>query len=284
MHGLGGEADSAYMLRASSRLRRSGFITFRMNHRGVGAGRGLAKQLYHAGKSADLAHVLARIAGVYPDLPLLLIGFSLSGNILLKLLGENLYPLPRPLCGALAVNPPIDLARCTAALRRLPNRIYDWHIVRALKKVIKARQRDYADFPKVALPGYLTMRQFDELCSAPLCGFSSAADYYEKCSAKQFLPGIRLPTLILASADDPFIPKESFEDLPTNAFVTLRMFETGGHMGFVSDPQRANGGWRWLDEALTRYAQYFVENRRHEANHAPGAETRASLCHHNAYA
>lgn len=258
MHGLGGHAGSPYMLRMAELFRNRGWITFRMNHRGCGEGVGLARNLYHSGRSEDVSRVLMHVSEIYPDAPMIAVGFSLSGNALLKLLGEGRDPIPANLAGAIAVTPPIDLSKCAAALCETSNWVYDSRFVLLLKEAIRERQRHFADFPKIKFPLRLSLRDFDEICTAPLNGFASAEDYYTRCSAKQFLAGINLPTFLLASADDPFIPKEAFDGLPTNRNLTAHVAPSGGHMGFVAAEKTPLGSRRWMDYAIVHYAEKFV--------------------------
>lgn len=261
MHGLGGHADSPYMLRLAALFSEHGWISFRMNHRGCGEGRGLARRLYHAGRSGDISKVLLKISELYPDMPSVAIGFSLSGNALLKLLGEQRHPVPSNLCGALAVNPPIDLSMCADALSRKSNLLYEFRFVRLLKQAIRERQIDFSDFPKFHFPWKLALRQFDEMCTAPLSGFESAEDYYVKCSAKRLLSRISLPTFILASDDDPFVPKETFAHIPNNENLNMKITRGGGHMGFISADKTPLGNHRWMDYANLYYAQSLVKHK-----------------------
>ena len=198
-HGLGGDADSRYMVRVASMFYRRGWTTIRMNHRGCGSGAGLARNLYHSGRSGDIAAVLRTVSAKYAGAAIIVTGFSLSGNALLKLLGENCCDLPGSLLGAIAITPPILLSVCAAALCKRQNRVYDIRFVRLLKAAIAERQQHFPDFPHFRFPGNMTVREFDEICTAPLNGFRSAEDYYQRCSAKQFLSQIRLPTFVLVA-------------------------------------------------------------------------------------
>jgi predicted alpha/beta-fold hydrolase len=260
MHGLGGQAGSTYMLRLASVFCERGWVAFRMNHRGCGEGRGLARKLYHAGRSEDISKVLARISELYPETSQIAVGFSLSGNALLKLLGEQKDPIPANLCGAVAVNPPIVLAMCADALSRKSNWLYDFRFVRLLKQAIREHQNDFVDFPSITFPWKLTLRQFDDLYTAPLSGFESADDYYKKCSAKPFLSHISLPTMILASEDDPFIPNQTFDDIPNNENLNLKITRGGGHMGFICADKTPLGTHRWMDYAILNYAESLMKN------------------------
>lgn len=258
MHGLGGTAQSPYMRRMAATFQEHDWIVFRMNHRGCGEGRGLARKLYHSGKSDDVSQALQYIAKLYPALPMVAVGFSLSGNALLKLLGEQIHPIPANLRGAIAVCPPINLSLCSAALARQSNRLYAQRFVRMLKTSLHEREEDFPGFPRVKFPWNLTLWQFDEMCTAPLNGFASAEDYYQKCSARQFLDAISHPTFLLACDNDPFIPAETFRDLPRHQFVQTQITRSGGHMGFVSAEKTPLGNRQWLEYTILSWAQRFI--------------------------
>jgi predicted alpha/beta-fold hydrolase len=259
MHGLGSDAEAPYIRRLVPQFLKNNWIVLRINHRGAGSGEGLAKNLYHSGRSEDVSAALIKAAEIYPDLPLYAVGFSLSGNMLLKLLGEQAQPVPANLKAAIVVNPPIDLSMCARALLRKSNMIYDIRFVRLLKKAMQQRMIDFPDFPKVPLEKVRTLYDFDEQITAPLNGFSSAEDYYAKCHAKQFLGKISIPTLIIASDDDPFIPKATFDNLPENQHLHFILTRSGGHVGFVHARKSTLGNRRWLEYAILEYAQHAIK-------------------------
>ncbi len=255
MHGLGGHADSAYMLRVAAKFLSRGWIVFRMNHRGAGQGRGLARRLYHSGKSEDLPPVLDTLRQLFPGLPLVVIGFSLSGNVLLKYLGETGADNPFDIARAIAVCPPIDLQRCADALSRRRNWLYDLRFSRLLRSMVREMQAHFPDFPRISLPFHLTVYEFDQRVTAPLNGFASAEDYYRRCSAAPLLANIRIPVDILASDDDPFVPAAMFRSVPNdNGAIELHLTRSGGHMGFLSAFETSFGDRRWMDEALLHFA------------------------------
>lgn len=261
MHGLGGEASSPYMLRLATLFRFRGWIPFRMNLRGCGEGRGLARNIYHSGKSEDISSVLASISQLHPETPIIAVGFSLSGNMLLKLLGEGIHPIADSLVGAIAVSPPLELSLCSHALHFKQNWIYEFRFVRLLKQAIRERAVDFADYPNINIPKFLSLRTFDELCTAPLSGFSSAEDYYTKASSKPFLGHIAIPTFLLASDDDPFIPKQTYRDLPQNGKLQVTITRGGGHMGFVSAEKTPLGNHRWMDYAVLNFSERLLEEK-----------------------
>jgi predicted alpha/beta-fold hydrolase len=255
MHGLGGHADSSYMLRVANKFLQKGWCAFRLNHRGAGQGRGLARGIYHAGKSEDLQPVLQKLAESCPDQKIIAVGFSLSGNLLLKYLGEKKWLPPENFRGAIAVSPPLDLAVCAQVMRRRRNRLYDLRFTRLLKKLVREYQENFSDFPHFELPFNLTVYAFDQIVTAPLNGFASAEDYYAQCSANQFLANLSHPTVIIAADNDPFIPRETYLDLPASDYIKLHLTRSGGHMGFISRQRTSWRDYRWMDEAVVAYAE-----------------------------
>lgn len=261
LHGLGSDAEAPYLVRTAHQLLKNNWLVLRLNHRGAGCGRGLAKWLYHSGRSEDVSAALVKAAEIKPNLPLVAVGYSLSGNMLLKLLGEQAQQIPKNLCGAIAVNPPIDLSLCARALRKPGNKIYDIRFVRMLKDAMRQRLQDFPDFPDVPLRNIRTLYAFDEHITAPLANFASAEDYYARCNAKQFLGNLSISAIIIASDDDPFIPMETFTNLPQNDFLQLKLTRSGGHVGFIHARQTPLGGHHWLDYAIFESANNFLNSK-----------------------
>ena len=286
MHGLSGCHLSPLLVRMTEKLTARGVRVFRFDMRCCGAGLGLARRPYHAGRSDDLAQVVASVvdwcaAGaefsprssstggrsavgvpgnarppVEDDqgLSLALIGVSLSGNILLKYLGEDPDRVPAAVARAVAVNPPIDLTRCIANMDGPINRLYDRHFVGSLVRQVQRHRRLLPDAPGPI--GRLSSRRlhdFDEWFTAPVSGFPNAATYYQRSSAAQFMPQIRVPTLVVTARDDPMVPVAMFEerhaDWPAN--VHLAIASGGGHVGYFArrglDPDPHWLEWRVVD-------------------------------------
>jgi predicted alpha/beta-fold hydrolase len=177
VHGLGGSHRSGYMLRLGSALWHGGMRVLRMDLRGVGAGETLASRTYHGGCSDDVRAVAAHFQHENPGAPMILVGLSLGGNIVLKLAGESAAdPLPG-LAAVAALAPPIDMVGCAGMLAQPRNRLYEQYFVRHLKEQVRKHRRHQADRPRLRFPRYLTMRLFDELVTAPSWGFADALDY-----------------------------------------------------------------------------------------------------------
>jgi predicted alpha/beta-fold hydrolase len=214
-----------------------------MDLRGTGAGLALARGCYNAGRSEDVRAALAEVHRWSPDSPLLLLGVSLGGNISLKLAGElPVFPVPG-LRRVAALGPPIDLEHCSRLLARPSNRLYEHSFLNLLVAEARQRQRLFPDLPPLRLPRRLTMRLFDDLYTAPRCGFADALDYYGRASALPLVGRIPLPTLILTARDDPFIAVEPFEGLRAPENVAVHIAPHGGHLGFVG--WDGAGGIRW---------------------------------------
>ena len=249
MHGLGGSSQNSLLIRVALKLHQRGVRVFRLNLRGCGAGAGLARLPYNAGRSGDLkAAVNAVIDLCGPSSPLTLFGMSLSANLLLKYLGEEGDRIPASVVQAMAVNPPFDLARSVATLERILNKPYDRHFVGALIEQIKAQIAMRPDFAALPHPLPRTLYEFDDRYTAPHGGFADAAAYYQQSSALTRIPLIRVPTVILTSVDDPMVPVEMFREHGPSwpQPVQLAIAPGGGHLGYVGsghgDPDS-----RWLD-------------------------------------
>ena len=257
LHGLAGCHGSAYMVRVGLKLNQKGIRVFRLDHRGCGSGTHLARFPYNAGRSEDVRAAVRSVRELCPNSSVAVIGFSLSGNMVLKMLGEDAAASHAPNC-AVAVNPPVDLAACGEALRRKANRLYERHFVKLLGKQVQQRAAHFPDAPQPrwqSLPDRL--REFDDGYTAPASGFEGVDDYYAQCSGNQFVPSIQIPTLIITARDDPLIPVSSFESLSTQQVTTV-IAPHGGHLGYIGrrnrDPDRRWMDWRvieWLQRHIT---------------------------------
>ncbi|MEK6258110.1 MAG: alpha/beta fold hydrolase [Planctomycetota bacterium] len=255
LHGLGGCHRSPLLVRLAAKLTERGVRVFRWDMRGCGAGVGLAGRPYHAGCSDDLRRVIESVLGWCSSnepearCRLTLFGVSLSGNIVLKYLGESPDSVPSQIVQAVVVNPPIDLAASVRTLDGRINRMYDRHFVGSLTRHLADRLRLRPDSPMpVVTKRPRTLYEFDDWYTAPLSGFSDADTYYAKCSAAQFVPQIGTPTTIITSRDDPMIPVEMFatDRVRYPQSVRLAIANGGGHVGYIAcagiDPDV-----HWLD-------------------------------------
>ncbi len=248
VHGLTGSHASAKVRRLARLFLAERLRAVRLDLRGAGKGLPLARLPNHAGRSDDVRAALAEVHRWSPASPLLLIGLSLGGNLALKLAGEAAeHPVPG-LDRVASLGPPIDLERCATRMEQRHNRLYESYFVRALVAEARQRQRFFPDLPPLHFPRRLSMRLFDELYTAPRCGFANALDYYRRASAMPLVGRILVPTLILIARDDPFIAVEPFEELVPTPQVTAQVLTHGGHLGFLGwDGLR---GFHWAERRL----------------------------------
>lgn len=252
VHGMCGSSESSYMKRIARKLTARGLRTFRLDLRGCGAGLGLARLPYHAGRSDDLQTTAEMIHRLAPGSPLVAAGFSLGGSILLKWLGEQAAKLPSPVMRAMAVNPPLNLESCTDHVRLSYGGLYDRHFARLLcqQALSTPHWHDQSPLSRAARRPRRIV-DFDELFTAPLAGYESARDYYRKCSAEPVVRRINVPTLILSAQDDPLVPSHTLQNINRPDCVKLHIAEGGGHLGYISrsgnDPDRYWMDWRVVD-------------------------------------
>jgi hypothetical protein len=226
VHGLTGCEDSLYIRKSALHALERGRSVVRLNLRGAGPGRAAAAGHYHAGRSEDLRRALAGLAARLPELRdgAALVGYSLGGNMLLKLLGEG--SLPVPVVAACSVSAPIDLKATQVRMMAPRNAPYHRFLLTRMKAESLA---DPAVLAEVE-----TVWDFDERVVAPQNGFAGAEDYYARCAAKGYWRRIGVPTLIVAALDDPWIPGASYRAEPwgENPALSVLLPAHGGHVGF----------------------------------------------------
>jgi predicted alpha/beta-fold hydrolase len=250
-HGLGGDIHRDYMRRTTALALAQGHTVLCVNHRGCGEGAALARRPYHSGRAEDLAAAVAWGRSRHPDYRHGAIGFSLSANALLLLLGRR-PDAPKP-DFAVAVNAPIALDESSRALSRGFNRIYDLHFIRDLRRHVRRREQAGLEQHRYAIPRLSSVREFDELYTAKAGGFSDRDDYYARSSAKPGLKNIAVPTVLLHAEDDPFIPIVDYRNAELSPSCALHIEKTGGHMGYLTAKKTPLGTKRWLDYALTMF-------------------------------
>jgi predicted alpha/beta-fold hydrolase len=231
LHGLEGNLESHYARPVLACLREAGFAPVFMHLRGASGEPNRSLRTYHSGASDDLAEVLARL-GQDGRPVAAAIGFSLGGNLLLKYLGEaGEHSLLR---AAMAVSVPFELADAARRLEQGGSRLYQHYLLSRLKRSFLNKFAHQPRPFRVDLDRIATLRQYDQLVTAPLNGFAGADDYYTRCSSMGFLPRITTPTLILHSIDDPFMYPHNVPDKArVGPGVRLAIQPHGGHVGFV---------------------------------------------------
>jgi predicted alpha/beta-fold hydrolase len=242
LHGLNGSSDAHYMKGLAAKAFERGMNVVRLNQRNCGGTEHLSAGLFHSGLTADARHVVGEIAAVDGICRVVVAGYSLGGNLALKLAGEYGDTPPAALRAVAAVSPILEIGDCVRALERPRNFLYQWNFVRDLKSRLRRKDRHRPGaFDLGGLRKIRTVRQFDEAYTAPHFGFAGADDYYYRASAMRVVDRIRVPALIITAEDDPFVPSRAFLDpkVTGNPHITLRVCRHGGHCGFVG---RRNGG------------------------------------------
>jgi uncharacterized protein len=239
LHGLEGTIRSHYLLGVLAQAKLRGWCADALIFRSCNGEVTRARRLYHSGETSDLDFVVRRLVREHPGEPLLLAGFSLGGNVLLKWLGEQTDRLPSEVRGAVAVSVPFDLERGARFIERGFGRVYTRHFLRTLKAKARAKlARDPGLFDARALDRASTLYEFDDVVTAPVHGFVDAHDYYERSSSWRYLAAIRRPTLLLSAFDDPFLPADVLHQVERtaslNPFLTAEFHSHGGHVGFIS--------------------------------------------------
>jgi predicted alpha/beta-fold hydrolase len=245
VHGLEGSSDSGYMLGIADKAYAAGFNAVRVNQRNCGGSERLTPTLYNSGLSADYCAVLGELTEQDGLAEVFFAGYSMGGNLVLKMAGEFGANAPRQLRGVAAVCPALDLAASAGALEEPRNFIYEGHFVRGLKQRMRRKAALFPDrYQLNGLAKIHSVREFDEAITAPNCGYRDANDYYFRASAIRVAARIRIPTLILAAQDDPFVPYQTFGDaaITGNPAIQLEAPASGGHCAFITgDP--ANRFW-----------------------------------------
>ena len=256
LHGLEGSADAHYMRGLADKGWAAGFNVVRLNQRNCGGTDHLSEGVYHSGLTADPKAVVREL--IQKDgLPSLVVsGYSLGGNLAARMAGEYGDAAPPEVKGFAAVSPTIDLASCVEALERRANRIYQWNFLRGLKGRMRRKARLFPEVYSVAgLRRLHTVREFDDACTAPMSGFRDAADYYHRASALRVIADARVPTLIVAADDDPFVPLEPFRrpEITGNPHVTVVVTRHGGHCGFIEASRNGSDGY-WAERTVVEFA------------------------------
>lgn len=260
LHGLEGSSAAHYMQGMADKAFARGFSVILLNQRNCGGTESLCDGLYHSGLTADVAHVIEEVTSRDRIARLVVAGYSLGGNLALKLAGDYGSTPPPQLRGVCAVSPVMELGRCVEALERRSNMLYQLNFVRALRARMRRKNLTHPGrFAMDRLSGVWTVRAFDEAYTAPSFGFAGANDYYHRASAFRVVSGITVPALIITAEDDPFVPTEPFRDpaLTANPNITVVVTKYGGHCGFVGPVSDDSDGY-WAEEQIARFAHDAV--------------------------
>ena len=245
VHGLEGSSDSQYVLGITEKALALGRNVIRYNQRNCGGTDALAPVLYHSGLSNDVAGVAREIIARDGVSRLALVGFSMGGNLVLKLAGEWGSQAPPQFCAVAACCPAIDLAASADALHEPSNRIYETYFLWALHRRMLQKARLFPDhFDVSRLRGIRSLREFDDKVTAYYCGFAGVDDYYDRASAAHTIERIAVPALLLYAANDPFvrITAETRRKISLNQNISFVETSDGGHCAFVGEPARVPAG------------------------------------------
>jgi uncharacterized protein len=274
VHGLEGSSQSFYMVGLAEKALNVGLNVVRLNLRNCGGTLHLTPTLYNAGLSQDLHRVIEFMSGEYGLSDLFLIGYSLGGNLVLKASAE-LGELQKFVSGTVAISPPIDLEACVRALELPSNRFYELAFLWSLKRKIQQKNVMFPNcFPVSKLAQVKSVRQFDDVFTAPDGKYETADNYYRVASSGPLLEKIGIPSLIITAQDDPLVPFKIFRDIRREGIVKLLAPKYGGHAAFIQDmtAHRRNGSIDdhfWADRQIIDFCKKhskLIEGNREEPN------------------
>jgi uncharacterized protein len=258
VHGLAGSSDSPHVVGEAQKAWAAGMNIVRANMRNCGGTETLTPTLYHSGLSSDLGAVVRELITNQGVERMALIGYSMGANLVLKLAGEWAESAPRELRAVAAVSPLMDLAASADALHRGENRLYEWQFVFKLSQLFRRKAKLFPGrYELTRLKGVRSLREFDDRITGPYGGFRDAADYYERARSSRVADKVALPSLVVHSADDPFIRllPETRAKLAGNPQVRFLETAHGGHCAFLSAPKGYDG--RWAERVVVEFLKRF---------------------------
>jgi predicted alpha/beta-fold hydrolase len=263
LHGLNASSDAHYMKGIASKAFARGMNVVRLNQRNCGGTEHLSAGLFHSGLTADARHVIDELIAIDALPAIILAGYSLGGNLALKLAGEYGDAPPAALVAVAAVSPIIEVGECIRALERRGNFLYQWNFVKDLKTRMRRKNHFWPGvFDLRRLNAIRTVREFDRTFTAPHFGFADENDYYHRASAMRIVDRIRVPTLVITAEDDPFVPSRPFREpqLAGNPSVTTIVCAHGGHCAFIGAPAPEDDGY-WAERVIVDFAAQQVDRR-----------------------
>lgn len=261
-HGIEGSSASTYMLGTAEKAFTAGFNVIRMNLRTCGGTDHLTSSIYHGGLTDDLREVVRQLIQDHGLTRLILAGFSLGGNMVLKLAGEYGNDVPDEVLAVCAVSPSVDLHASADMIVKRSNWLYHRDFVYRLKKRMRTKHKLFPDVYDVSeLSSVRTLREFDNRFTAKAHGFADADDYYNRASSLRVIGRIKLPTLIIHAQDDPFIPYQPLLDqaVTDNPYILLIGPERGGHVAFLSAEAGKDTDLFWAENRLVEFCRVTDE-------------------------
>jgi predicted alpha/beta-fold hydrolase len=256
-HGLEGSIDSKYAVGIMAAIHRRGWRGVLMHFRGCSGSPNRLARTYHSGDTGDIGYLLDVLSRRARGRQLAAVGFSLGGNALLKYLGERgRRALP---VAAAVVSVPFDLDNAARRLEQGFSRFYQWYLLRKMRAKAAAKYGQSEAYPTAGeLNGLKTFRAFDDKVTAPVHGFADVDDYYGRCSSRQYLATVTVPTLLLHAADDPFMTSEAIpEPSQLSNSVCLEVSRKGGHVGFVAGNIPGCAHY-WLESRIIRFLDGYL--------------------------
>ena len=262
-HGIEGSTSSNYMQATAEKGFGAGFNVVRVNFRNCGGTEHLTSTIYHGGLSADLGAVVKELIEKDQVSRMFLVGFSLGGNLVLKLAGEYNDNPPKEILAICAVSPSVDLNTSAELIMKRSNWIYHRDFVRRLKKRIRTNHKLYPELYDISgLDQAHTIKEFDDRFTARAHGFAGADDYYYRSSSLRVAAQIRLPSLIIHAQDDPFIPFSPLRNpaVVNNPYILLLAPEQGGHVAFISADHENGEDRFWAENRVIEFCKLVNES------------------------
>jgi predicted alpha/beta-fold hydrolase len=264
VHGLEGSSDRNYVRGFLARAAKRGWRGVALNFRSCSGELNRTARLYHSGDSGDLGWVIGELAKRDPGAPILPVGISLGGNVLLKWLGEEGERAADEVRAAVAISTPFDLAAAAEKMSRGSGRLYTYSFLRTMKPKALHKAHEFPGLLDVdAIRRARTWRQYDDAVTAPLHGFEDAEDYWARSSSIHVLDRIRRPVLLINARDDPFIPASSLPEgaAQRSPWLHAEFSDRGGHAGFVSGSNPFRPRY-WAELRAIEYLAGFVPSIR----------------------
>jgi len=261
IHGLEGSSESHYMISTTNHLKNKGLDTVCFNLRSCSGEDNLLLSTYHSGKTEDIDFVVNYLLDHYDYKNIVIIGFSLGGNLTLKYLGEKSDQISPIIKGGIAVSVPIDIASAEKEMDKLKNKLYLEVFFKTMKTKVLEKAFKFPEFQldKEQLFKATKFKHLEHLYTVPVFGFESPEDYWEKASSKPFIPEIKIPTLLINAKDDTFLSKECYpiEEAQNSAFFFLEIPNYGGHVGFMSSFKPKEN--TWLEKRIARFIKENIQ-------------------------
>jgi predicted alpha/beta-fold hydrolase len=264
LHGLEGSAESIYILGTAEKAFRAGFNVVRVNQRTCGQTEHLTPTLYHSGLTGDILFIIRELIKTEGFREIYLVGFSMTGNMALRLMGERAEDLPPELRGVCAVSPSVDLVASAQAMAQPSNWIYQRSFLRSLHKRMRRKKKLFPELYDIhGLRRVRTLRDFDERFTSRYGGYKDAADYYERTSSFPLLSALRKPALIIHAENDPFVPFHPLRhpSVTENPYIILLAPQTGGHVGFVAADSQTEDRF-WAENRIVQFCRLVHEQLR----------------------